>query len=272
MRVYISATGLFAPGFASWTEGRHVLTGGMPYRDRGLPPMDRVNLPPNEARRVTLSAKLALQLAAEAIAAAGEPPDRFAAVFACSGGNGEALAKVLASLSEGAVSPNQFAHVGHNAAGGYWSIIQGRPAPTTSLGAYNGTFAAGLIEAASQAVVDRCSVLLVACDAPPPAALHDCRPVGSIFGASLLLTPSRPPATADGASLDLALASGENENRLDDTALESLRRDNPAARALPLFLRIATRRAGRVVLPLLADIQLIAQYAPCLSTKRRYDS
>jgi hypothetical protein len=262
MRVYISAVGLFAPGFSSWSEGRHVLTGAMRYRDRGLPPMDRVTLPPNETRRVTLSVKLALQLAAEAISAAGEFPCPSAAVFACSGGNSEALAKLLDSLSEGAVSPKQFAHVGHNAAGGYWSIVHGRPAPTVSLGAYDGTFAAGLLEAATQATVDRCSVLFVASDAPPPLALNHCRPVGTIFGASLLFTPSQPPTT-DGARLDLALASGEIEDRLDDPALEALRRDNPAARGLPLFMLIAGRRSGRVVLPLLADMQLVAQYEPC---------
>ena len=261
MHVYINGVALFAPGFASWAEGRHVLTGGTRYRDRGLPPLERISLPSNEARRVTLSVKLALQLAAEAIAAASEPPEGLAAVFACSGGNSEALAKILGGLPEAAVSPNQFAHVGHNAASGYWSIVHGQPAPTTSLGAYDGSFAAGLIEAASQAAVERRAVLLVACDVPPPAALHDCRRVDSIFGAALLLTAS--PAAGDGARLDLALASGQIEDSLDDPALETLRRDNPAARALPLILLIAAGRPGRVVLPLLADVQLVSQYAPC---------
>ncbi len=241
-----------------------MLTGETHYRDRGLPPLDRVNLPSNEARRVTLSVKLALQLAAEAAATALEPsaPDPLAAVFACSGGNSEALAKILDGLPEGTVSPNQFAHVGHNAAGGYWSIFQGAGVPTTSLSAYDGSFAAGLIEAASQVEVDRCSVLFVACDVPPPAALHDCRRVGSIFGAALLLTPS-PPAPGGGARLEVALTTGEIEDRLDDPALESLRLDNPAARALPLVLLIAANRPGRVVLPLLADLQLVLQYSPC---------
>ncbi|MFO1154423.1 MAG: beta-ketoacyl synthase chain length factor [Rhodospirillales bacterium] len=226
--------------------------------------MDRIDLPPNEARRVTVSVKIALQLAAEAIAAVDEEklPARLAAVFACSGGNSEALAKVLGSLSEGVVSPNQFAHLGHNAASGYWSLIQGRPAPTTSLGAFDGSFAAGLIEAASQVVTDGCSVLFVSCDVPPPAALHDCRPVTTVFGASLILTPP-PPQGVDGAWLDLQLVSGEREDQLTDPVLEALRRDNPAARGLPLFLLSAQRKAGRVVLPLVANRRLAAEYAPC---------
>ncbi len=262
VRVYIGALGLFAPGFASWAEGRHVLAGAVRYRDRGLPPMDRVKLPPNETRRVTLSVKLALQLAAEPIAAMGALPDRLATVFACSGGNSEALSRLLDGLSEGMVSPNQFAHLSHNAAGGYWSIVHSRPHATTSLGAYDGTFAAGLIEAATQAAIDRCSVLFVASDAPPPKALHRCRPIRGVFGASLVLTPS-PRALTCAARLELTLASGENEDRLDDPALESLRRDNPAARGLPLFMLIARRRPGRVVLPLHADMQLVARYEPC---------
>lgn len=263
--VHIAAVGLFSPGFGSWAEGRGVLTGDTAYRDHGLPPLERVDLPANEARRVTLSVRLALQLAHEALDRAPISIRRLAAVFACSGGNTQALAKILASLAEGIVSPNQFAHVGHNAGAGYWSIAFAQataaPPPTASIGAFDGSFAAGLIDAAAQATIEARPVLLVATDTPPPQALAASRAIAGVFGVSLLLSPSAsamPRIALETATLE----PPEAEDRLADPTLEALRVGNPAARSLPLVRLLAHGQAGRIVLPYLARRALVVHHAP----------
>jgi hypothetical protein len=270
LRLHVAAIGLFGPGIAGWRQGRAILRGEAVPAAPCLPPFHRVRLPANEARRVTLSVRLALELAAEALDRQAAPG--LAAVFACSGGNAQALARILASLDDHAVSPNQFAHVGHSAAAGYWSIATGQAAPATSIGAYDGSFAAGLLEAACQAVVEARPVLLVAADTPPPAALAGSRPVAAAFGVSLLLSVQPPaggspwiePDPAAGATPDgQAEPVPGGEDRLADPALEALRRGNPAARCLPLLRLVALGRPGRVILPYLAGRPLVVHHGPC---------
>jgi hypothetical protein len=269
LQVTIAAVGLFAPGFASWNEGMAVLRGLEPYRDRGLPPLERLRLANNEARRMTLAVRIALEVAQEAIEEAPRSAVPQGSVFACSGGNAQALHKVLATLTERAVSPNQFAHVGHNSASGYWSILARSVAASVSIGAWDGSFAAGLLEAATQVACGGRPVLLVSHDAPPPPALQSARPVRTDFAVALLLTCAKgvkEPQCADAqprGRLSLQLAREAHETSLLEPALDALRRDNPAARSLPLLWLMARRRPGTVALPYLADRHLVVHHAPC---------
>lgn len=258
----LAGVGLLAPGFSSWTEAEGVLTGLAAYRDRGLPPLERLRLSANESRRISLSVRIALQVAEEALAAAAIPAASTVGVFSCSGGNTQSLHKVLDSIAEGTVSPNQFAQMGHHAAGGGWSIASGSPAPTISIGAFDGSFAAGLLEVGCQTLSeDRRPALLVAHDVPPPPALATARPVGSTFAVALVL--ARGQSSGPIGQLHLHLARRREETRLADPALEALRLHNPAARALPLLRLIAGGEAGQVVLPYLNGLRLGVRYTPC---------
>jgi hypothetical protein len=50
---------------------------------------------------------------------------------------------------------------------------------------------------------------------------------------------------------------------MDDAALEQLRTDIPAMRALPMLDRLARRQGGNVSLEYLAPLQLLVEVAPC---------
>src|SRR5690606_40428753 len=71
---------------------------------------------------------------------------RCAAVFASSGGDYPIIDQICKALCEPErlVSPTQFHNSVHNSAAGYWSIATGSRAPSTSISAFDDTFAAGL--------------------------------------------------------------------------------------------------------------------------------
>jgi hypothetical protein len=222
-----------------------------------MPKFDPVNLSRNEIRRTTLTIRLALQVAQEALQEAKYLFSQCYSVFTCAGGNTEALEKIFTALaaSERTVSPHVFTHSVHNAPAGYWSIALGSQEPSTSLGAYDASFAAGLLEAGSLSTVERRPVLLVAYDVPPPSALLSCRPLQGPFGMALLLNST--PCRGGGCRLRISIVGAQQEDRLMDPDLESLRINNPAARSLPLLRMLAKCRSGQVLLPYLPDSQLL---------------
>ena len=256
MSACVSGVGVCAPGLPDWPTGRSVLAGSRPYGQDAALRFDRVRLPRNEARRATLTVRLALQAAGEALDAAGLDAGRCGAVFACAGGNTEALDALCRALLEPgrALSPGQFNHSVHNAPLGYWSIATGSMRPAASVGAFDATFAAGLLEAVALARSEGRPVLLVAYDTPPPPALQPFRAVVVPFGVALLLTPEPLPGSI--ATLrDLRIRPGAAD-ALPDARLERLRLSNPAARALPLLRRLAIGGSAALALPYLPAARL----------------
>jgi hypothetical protein len=53
-----------------------------------------------------------------------------------------------------ALSPTRFHHSVHNAASGYWAMASHSMAASTALSAFQNSFAAGLLEAATQCAAD----------------------------------------------------------------------------------------------------------------------
>jgi hypothetical protein len=212
---------------------------------------------------VTLSIRLALQVAWEALTAAGVAGDEVGAVFACSGGNIEAMDRWLATLAlpEPQVSPVDFNNLVHNAAAGYWAIASGSWQPSLSLSAYDGSFGAGLLEAASQVGVERRTVLLVAGDAPALPPLWHCRPLQGPFATALLLGPPAGSVNNLGR-LAVQLDTDQPPTAMSDPGLEQLRAHNPAAHSLPLLRLLAAGRAGAVILPYLSGCALRLDYGP----------
>lgn len=263
MAVYVSGIGLCAPGLPDWPTAQAVLADRQPYQDEQGLCFNRVQLPRNEQRRATLTVRLALQIAAEALAVSGIAATDCGAVFTCAGGNTEALDALCQALlqPERLISPSQFNHSVHNAPLGYWSIATGSMQAAVSVGAYDASFAAGLLEASALAQSEQRPVLLVAYDTPPPLALQGFRPVSTPFGVSLLLTPSQCPATMATVA-NLSVQTGEATAMKAD-ALEQLRLTNPAARSLPLLQRLAVRQAGVLSLPYLPPLGLRVSVEPC---------
>jgi len=245
----VEGVGLMAPGLAGWITSQAVLAGEQPYTVQPMPATIATLLPANERRRTTITVKLALQVAQEAMAVVSPDAGTVRTVFASSGGDSEVLDKICTALTQPdrPVSPTHFHHSVHNTPAGYWSIATRCRQPSLSLCAYDGSFAAGLQEAAALAWADQARVLLVAYDLPLPFPLAEHRTIVAPFGVALLLNPV---TTSQRLTL-LRLSPGvaESADRLDDAGLERLRAGNPAARSLPLLRAIARRWAGRVVLP-----------------------
>jgi hypothetical protein len=114
----------------------------------------------------------------------------------------------------------------------------GSRASSTSLCAFDGSFGAGLIEAATSVVVQGQPVLLVASDSPYPEPLHSTRPLPDHLGLALLLVPASDPQS--GAWLDIELSDATSAlSTCAEPGLDALRRAIPAAAGLPLLQALA---------------------------------
>lgn len=214
--------------------------------------------------RLSGTTKLALQAAQEAMDEVDVNATQICSVFASSGGDYDIIDKLCNALllPERPVSPTHFHNSVHNAAAGYWTIGSACRQASTSLSAYDWSFSAGLLEAATIAQSEQAPVLLVAYDQPAPFPLSAARPLYAPFATALLLGPKSWPISL--AKLQMSLTSQSSEDCLDDPELERLRQGNPAARSLPLLQAMAAGRARQISLPYVSDQQLLIQYAPCL--------
>jgi hypothetical protein len=219
-------------------------------------------LPPAERRRCGDVVRLALHVGTEALAPSGASTADLATVFTCATGNGEVLHQLCETLAGTArdVSPTRFHNSVHNAAAGYWSIATGARAASTSLCAQQGSFAAGLVEAAVQACAEHRPVLLVAYDVPPPPPLAAVVPCAVPCGLALLLAPAAGAASLGAIDLDLRREGAETT--LADPALERLRTGNAAARGLPILAAFAAGRPAHATLEWLPDLWLAVSVAP----------
>ena len=245
--VFVSGIGLLGPGLEGWQNSLPVLEGRFPYQPRPLAAAAPALLPPGERRRATAASKLALQVGCEALGRNGcELPQVFC-VFASGSGELAIIDGICRTLllPDRPVSPTQFHNSVHNAPAGYWSIATCNKEPSLSLSAFDGSFGAGLLEAAITTIAEQRPVLLVAYDLPAPAPLDSLRSLSAPFAAALLLHPVRPDA--DSLGLDLrASANGDIPSTLADARLEHMRRGNPAAGCLPLLQALATRSIAPV--------------------------
>jgi hypothetical protein len=262
LEAWIDGVGLLGTGLEGWVGAKHILGGQTDYEPRPIAIPSPSSLPPPERRRVGLAVKVALAVAHEAVETAKADPARLAAVFASSGADGDncdAICRVLAS-EDRHISPTRFHNSVHNASAGYWGIASGAMTPATVLCAYDASFGAGLLEAVAQVAIDGVGTLLVAYDAPYPDPLHSKRPLPAPFGLALTLMPHQGPHSLAHICLDLV------EAPVDPMAipgLESLRRDIPAARGLPMLTAIVGGRKTRTVLEYLAPLALAVDLAPC---------
>ncbi len=243
LRVWVQGVGLLGPGLGSWAGAQEVLRGAQLYANAATVLPAPARLPAAERRRAGAAVKLAMAVADEAVAQAQVDPGTLATVFTSSSGecaNCHALCEALAMPSP-VVSPTKFTNSVHNASSGAWHIAVASRASSTSLCAFNGSFGAGLIEAAASVRLSGQPVLLVASDSPYPEPLHGARPLPDHFGLALLLTPAATERSLAALSINLA-APEPAASPLADNSLDALRRVIPAAAALPLLVALAQGR------------------------------
>ena len=245
--VHVDAVGLAAPGMASWDDGVKVLADESAYRSGESPRCTSQLLPPNERRRVSPTVRLALKVAEEAMMQSSFARDGVCSVFATCDGDTEVINKICVALTqpEHPVSPTQFHNSVHNAAAGYWAIAARSPMPSTTVSAYQASFAAGLLEACAQLQVEARPVLLVVYDHPAPAPLAACIGAHPPFAVAMVLSPD---ATAQSTRLDIETVTRQPVQRMQSSLLEQLRVSNPAAAGLPLLRALAAGAGSRVIL------------------------
>ena len=264
MRIFVEGIGLAGPGLKGWSASQAVLTGVQPYVDTPLVLTPSVLLPPAERRRTGVPVKLSLAVGAEAFSHSGRDPLETQTVFTSSGGDGDNVHHLCESLAspDREVSPTRFHNSVHNAAAGYWSIATGSRAPSTSLCGFDGSFAMGLLEVALEVGASGVPTALIAYDHPYPAPLSGRRHIGPGFGTALIATADQGAQSI--ASLEIEFVGGTATTvPMTDAGLEQLRRETPAARALPLLVALATKSPAELTLDYTAFGHLAVKVTPC---------
>jgi len=253
---FIQGVGLVGPGLTDWPQGQAVLAGDRPYEPQPTRYPSPAGLPPAERRRAGKVVRIALGAGLEACEAAGLDTSNLASVFASSGGDGENCHAICETLAgeDRLISPTRFHNSVNNAAAGYWGIATGSMAPATVIAAYDGSVAAGLLEALAQVTQGGSPVLLIGYDADYPEPLRRTRPIPDGLGMALVITPESGDSPL--AQIRIMLT------RDPPTRLSDPRSSIPAARALPLLHCLATGKAGRAVLDYLHDLQLAVEVRP----------
>ena len=255
LQAWINGIGLIAPGLPDWPTAAAVLRGESAYEASPSVLPVPLLLPAAERRRASRVIRVCLGVGLEAVTQAGADASTLATVFAASSADGHnchALCDQLAG-EDRQISPTRFHNSVHNAAAGYWGIATHSMAPCQVLGAFDASFGAGLLDALAQVALDGQPVLLVAYDSEYPEPLHAKRETPDCGGVALLLSAQRNATSL--ASITVTPSRAPTEV-LADPALEGLRQNIPAMRALPLLQRLACGAAGPVVLDYLAPMQL----------------
>lgn len=258
LQVFLQGIGVRGPGMAGWEAARAVLRHEtvLELSPTILPPAEA--LPPAERRRIGIPIKLSMAVGFEAAHHAGIDPAELANVFSSTGGdcdNCHAILETLAS-SDRQISPTRFHNSVHNAPSGYWGIATHCMAPSTSLCAFDATFAAALLEAASQTCASGKPCLLVAYDTAYPQPLYAFRPIPHPFSVAMVLSPERNERSL--AELRIRL-SADKPHGMSLPALEALRAGIPAARSLPLLEILAQSGSSGCVLEYLEGLSLAVE-------------
>lgn len=263
-RVFVGGVGVLGPGLSGWPAACPVLRGDSEYADGAVVLPAVACLPPAERRRTAAVVRLAIAVGLEAMAHGGFDPAEMATVFTSSGGDSETIHAILSVLAteQREVSPTRFHNSVHNAPSGYWAVACAARAPSTSLCAFDGSFAMGLLDAAVQAAVDERPVTLIAYDLPYPEPLHSVRTIGGVFGVALVLTPRQVAGSLAALTVSLDHEAGE-ASTIAVPALEALRQRNPAARGLPLLAALAAGQSAEVALGGIDGALLRIAVTPC---------
>ena len=283
LRVDVLGIGAWAAGFEGWPAMRAALRGDASSSAASSPPSSPPSstscsasidtrrpshpspalLPATERRRAPESVAVALEVAREAVGMASAThaieASSLASVFASAYGDLAIVDYLCATLATDPMllSPTRFHHSVHNAAAAYWSIATHDTGPASAIAAGDATFAAGLLEAATQACAENRAVLLVAFDTPAVGSLPMDEPNTALFGMAMVLAPTKHPVksalAAPTIALTIEIRDGATSLPFPKIAsLHALSASSPSARALALIEALASERDARIEYPLSA--------------------
>ena len=244
--VFVDAVGVLGPGLNGWSAALTVLRDEAAYDGTQMPTAQPTLLPANERRRAPPAVKLAFAAAEEAVRGTQVGADTLATVFASSDADMSILHRICAALTlpTRSISPTDFHNSVHNAAAGYWSIGAASRLPSSTVAAYDFSFAMGLLEAYAYVAEENVNTLLVTYDVPPPEPLYAHRPIVAPMAVALVLTATRTAQTI----ARLQLTPCDAPITPIDTRFAALCATVPPARALPLLTMLARETAGSVAL------------------------
>lgn len=254
--LFVEAVALWSPALPDWRVARAAFRGEGPSAavpaKRPAPEL----LPPAERRRAPDTVALALETAQRAVAQSGLRADELLSVFTSCHGDLAVTDYMCSTLvnSPTAVSPTRFHNSVHNAASGYWGIATACMQASTAVSAFEHSFAAGLLEALTQAAAAVRPVLLVGYDIAAVGALRSTTTSRGQLAMALVVAPSRSERTL--ATLGWSLVGGPMP-RIDlrSEAARSLV-DNAMADGLPLFEALAREHDTPLQMPLSSSCAL----------------
>jgi hypothetical protein len=247
LTVFIDAVGVCGPGFTDWVSASKCLRGEASWSLQPTVIPIPEGLLASERRRVGEAVKIAIAAGRDALKQTNLSTQTLATVFSSSCADGDNCHPICEALAmdERLVSPTRFTNSVHNAPSGYWGIAMQATAASSSVCAFDGSFCAGLLEAATQCLCSQAPVLLIAYETPYPHPLHEKRPILGSMAIALLLAPQASPHSQ--AKLDISRVTDQS-SQMDNRELEKVRVGIPAARGLPLLQQLASRKPGVVIL------------------------
>ena len=254
----VESVAFWAPALPGWTIARAAFRGyGAPADPPARRPAPAI-LAPAERRRAPDSVALALEVAAAAVRDSGRDATTLPSIFISAYGDLAINDYMCSTLADQPtmISPTRFHNSVHNAAAGYWTIATVCRAASTALTAFDTSFAAGLLEAATQCVADERAVLLVAYDVQAVGAIATVTKTEGMLAAALVLAPATPPGSPGGQSFKASLISGASAaTPLRSSAARALV-GNAMADALPFFEALACATSEPLDLPLTRTLTL----------------
>lgn len=250
--VSLEAVAFWSSRLPGWELARAVIRGEAPVPQSTAPRPAPMLLAPTERRRAPDTVALALEVAARACEAAQLPPAQLPSVFASTHGDLAISDYMCTTLAEtpSLISPTKFHNSVHNAAAGYWTIGTGCFRTYTAISAWHYTFAAGLLEAATQALCDACPVLYVAFDVEAKGPLATVAPSKGMLGVGLIVSPhSRAATKRRSLSLSIQRAEPEFIDRARSAAAACIA-DNALAPCFPFVEALAHAERSELLLQL----------------------
>lgn len=261
--VYVQAVSILGPGLPDWETTRSILRGEREYEPAATPAVSCTYLSPNVKRRTTRHMQIALHAAEKALQQTDLDPVTVELLFASADGDQGIADEILTALTkpEKMVSPQKFQNVILNAAIGHLGIILGNQQSATAISAGTYSFAAGLLHAATSAIVENHPVLFVCYD-EVGTERTDPRD-GDIEPASIALLLSPEASTQSIARLVARIEPGNDDTELSSAPLESLRKSLGTYRSLSFLAGLANLEGNAVRLPHCEKTVLTVELAPC---------
>ena len=255
---HLEGAAFWAPTLPGWAAARAAFRGeGQPSDPPVKRPAPEI-LAPAERRRAPDTVALALEVATAAVRESGRDPATLASIFTSAHGDlavNDYMCSTLAS-QPALISPTKFHNSVHNAAAGYWTIGTVCRAASTALTAFDCSFAAGLLEAATQCAADGEPVLLVGFDVEAVGALTSVTASRGLLAVALVIAPAKSERSS--VAFDWRLASGPSHPVVPQSAPARAVAANAMADALPFYEALAHDfAAGELSMPLSPALSLV---------------